>query len=109
MGGKRPDQYNIDPAEAGSTDHKWRGEGRSASEHLLDAEKQELKSNPHDQPMIPEQGVNPAARELRERKAHHKHAQQDERSAAESPRSVDDRVDEASEESFPASDPPAQP
>jgi hypothetical protein len=31
-------------------------------------EKQKLQSNPHDQPMIPSAGVNPALRELRERK-----------------------------------------
>ncbi len=99
MGGKRPDQYNIDPAEGSSTDHKWRGEGRSADERIEEEQKRELGTNPHDQPMIPESGVNPAARELRERKA----ASRDQVQKA----GGKDAVDEASEESFPASDPPA--
>jgi hypothetical protein len=94
MGGKRPDQHNIDPGEAGSTDYKRRGEGRSAGESILEEDKRNLQSNPHDQPMIPEEQVNPAMRELRERKAQAK---------------SDDLVDEMSEESFPASDPPPGP
>ncbi len=68
MGGKRSDQYNIDPGEAGSSDYKWRREGRSGAEHIADDEKAKLASNPHDQPMIPESVPNPALRELRERK-----------------------------------------
>lgn len=102
MGGKRPDQHNIDPGEAGSSDYKWRHEGRSESEHLADKEKQNLQSNPHDQPLVPEEKVNPALRELRERRQHAKHE-------AKEPKPDDDdaRVEEASQESFPASDPPA--
>jgi hypothetical protein len=52
--------------------------------------------------MIPEERTNPAARELRERKEASRRSEEGERTA-------DERVDEASEESFPASDPPAQP
>ena len=100
MGGKRPDQHNIDPGEAGSTDYKWRREGRSEEERLAEADKQRYQGNRQEQPMIPEEPVNPALRDLRERKA----GPQNEKGMSE-----DERVDEASEESFPASDPPAQP
>ena len=65
MGGKRPDQYNIDPREARSTDKKSSDDDPRTHEQDV----QNLAANPHqDQPLIPEVGVNPALRDLRERK-----------------------------------------
>ena len=64
MGGKRPDQHNIDPRESRSTDKK----ASDDDPHTHEEDRQQLATNPHDQPLIPEVDVNPALRELRERK-----------------------------------------
>ena len=69
MGGKRPDQYAIDPGEAGATDYKDRHE----DEHINAQEKARYvlthKQEPEPESMIPPHGVNPALAELREAKA----------------------------------------
>ena len=64
MGGKRPDQHNIDYRDSRATDNKVIDDDR----HTHEEDKEHLQSNPKDQPMIPEEQVNPALRELRERK-----------------------------------------
>ncbi|HEX9107430.1 MAG TPA: hypothetical protein VF832_09380 [Longimicrobiales bacterium] len=65
MGGKRPDQYQISPGEAGATDYKWirRAEDGIAGHVPDEKEKQRQASGGG---LIPPAVPNPEAERLRE-------------------------------------------
>jgi len=71
MGGKRPDQYNIDPREAGATDYKnlgQNGHGNSSLDDTLELERRregeyeaELRAEkPGQASGVPVPGAHPA-------------------------------------------------
>jgi hypothetical protein len=104
MGGKESNAWQKDIGESGTTDHKFRTEG----DELKDRQQQQYAEQKAEERtesggMIPKRGENPVLAEVRARNAQSAADRESEQGRSE------EEVDEVSEQSFPASDPPPHP
>lgn len=104
MGGKRPDQRDIDPAERSSTEPGLHGEGRRGDARVDDNERKPNSGAQKGEPSTPSaEEHRPEPGGFQGKKGSGATPKREDQS-----RNDDDRkIDEAGEESFPASDPPA--
>ncbi len=108
MGGKESNAWQKDIGESGTTDHKFRTEGDALKDRQQQQyAEQKAEEREEQEGMIPRRGENPVLSEVRARNA--QSASDREAEQGRDDAKDDASVDEMSEQSFPASDPPPHP